>query len=178
MKTIFTLLASILTLSLTSLEAKSIYDFTVKDISGKEFDLASLKGKKVMIVNTASKCGYTPQYEDLQALYSEFNADNFVIIGFPANNFLKQEPGSNEEIQEFCKINYGVTFPMMSKISVKGDDIAPLYDYLTSTTDSKVKWNFQKYLINENGTIAGVIYSKEKPNSDRIVKWIKTGDLQ
>lgn len=177
MKSLFALSIAILIFTAASLNGQNIYDFIVKDISGAEFDLASLKGKKVMIVNTASKCGFTPQYEDLQALYAEFKDENFVIIGFPANNFMKQEPGSNTEIKEFCKINYGVTFPMMSKISVKGDDIHPLYAYLTKTTDTHVKWNFQKYLINENGSIESVIYSKEKPNSERIVAWIKTGDL-
>lgn len=122
-----------------SANATDIYEFKVKDISGVEFDMTTLKGKKVMIVNTASKCGHTPQYEGLQELYSRYKDQNFVIIGFPANNFLKQEPGSNEEIESFCKKNYGVTFPMMGKISVKGEDIHPLYAYLTSSSESKVK---------------------------------------
>ena len=111
---------------------KTLYDFKVTDIDGKPFDMASLKGKKVMIVNVASKCGYTPQYEDLQKLYEQYRENGFVILGFPANNFMKQEPGTNQEIKEFCSTRYNVTFPMMSKISVKGDDIHPLYAWLTS----------------------------------------------
>ncbi len=156
--------------------SQTIYDFTVKDIAGSDFDLATLKGKRVMIVNTASKCGLTPQYENLQALYDEFKNDNFVIIGFPANNFMKQEPGSNDEIKSFCTANYGVEFPMMSKISVKGDDIHPLYKYLTESTDTQIKWNFQKYLIDIDGTIDAVITPKNKPDSPEIKKWIKTGE--
>ena len=156
----------------------SFYDFKVKTLEGEDFDLASLKGKKVLVVNTASKCGYTPQYEDLEALYEEFGGDDFVVIGFPANNFMKQEPGTNEEIREFCTKNYGVTFPMMAKISVKGDDIHPLYQWLTAkdlngVMDSKVKWNFQKYLIDEKGTLVDVAYSKEKPMSEKIVDWVE-----
>jgi len=155
------------------------YDFKVKTLEGYNFDLASLKGKKVLVVNTASNCGFTPQYEDLQALYEKYGGDDFVIIGFPANNFLKQEPGTNEEIREFCSKNYGVDFPMMAKISVKGGDIHPLYVWLTSkdkngVMDTTVKWNFQKYLIDENGNLVDVAYSKEKPTSDRIIEWITT----
>ena len=155
----------------------SFYDFKVKTLEGYNFDLASLKGKKVLVVNTASNCGFTPQYEDMQALYDKYGGENFVIIGFPANNFLKQEPGTNEEIREFCTKNYGVSFPMMAKISVKGEDIHPLYVWLTSKDkngimDTTIKWNFQKYLIDENGKLVDVAYSKEKPTSDRIVEWI------
>ena len=129
-----------------SQELKCFHDFTVKSIDGKEVDLVSYKGKKVLVVNTASKCGLTPQYEQLQALYEEYGGDDFVIIGFPANNFLWQEPGSNEEIQEFCTVNYGVSFPMMAKISVKGKNIHPIYAWLTSESqngvmDSKVNWS-------------------------------------
>mgnify|MGYP001067215190 CR=1 FL=1 len=157
---------------------KTIYDFTVEDINGKVFDLSTLKGKKVMIVNTASKCGLTPQYEQLQTVYEEYGGDDFVIIGFPANNFMGQEPGSEEEIATFCKKNYGVTFPMMSKISVKGSDIHPLYKYLTEEAmgDGKkydVKWNFQKFLINEKGQLEKVISPREKPDSETILTWIK-----
>jgi glutathione peroxidase len=157
-------------------QSKSFYDFKVKTLEGKEFDLASLKGKKVMVVNTASKCGFTPQYKELEEVYSMYS-DVLVIIGFPANNFLHQEPGSAEEIRKFCNENYGVTFPMMEKISVKGADMHPLYKWLTSKNengvmDSEVKWNFQKYLIDENGKLVDVIYSKDKPNSDRVLAWI------
>lgn len=169
----------ILIIAATSTMAqKSFYDYKVKTITGKDFDMASLKGKKVMVVNTASKCGNTPQYEDLQKLYEKYGNDDFIIIGFPANNFLRQEPGSNEEIAEFCTKNYGVTFPMMSKISVKGDDMDPLYKWLTTGElngygDSKVEWNFQKYLIDETGKLVMVIKPKVKPDSEEIIAWLE-----
>lgn len=157
---------------------KSFYDFTVQDIDGKEFKLSSLKGKKVLVVNTASKCGLTPQYEGLEKLYKEYGNKNLVIIGFPANNFANQEPGTDQEIRNFCTANYGVSFPMMSKISVKGDDIDPLYKWLTSKSlngvmDSEVGWNFQKYLIDENGKLVDMVPPKEKPDSEKILSWIK-----
>jgi glutathione peroxidase len=159
---------------------KSFYDFTVKDIDGNDFSFAQLKGKKVLVVNTASKCGYTGQYEDLEKLYNEFKNSGFVIVGFPANNFMNQEPGTNAEIAEFCQKNYGVSFPMMSKISVKGKDMSPLYKWLTSKDEngvmnSSVKWNFQKYLIDENGKLVDVAYSKVNPYSSEITDWIKGG---
>ena len=168
------LLISLLAITLTGAaqSAKSLYDFTVSDIQGNQFELSQLKGKKVLIVNTASKCGFTPQYEDLEKLYATYKDKNFVIIGFPANNFLKQEPGTNSEIQEFCKKNYGVTFPMMAKISVKGDDIHPLYKWLTEETKSSVSWNFQKYMIDENGKIVGFVSPSTKPFDKKIVDWI------
>ena len=157
---------------------ESIYQYKVTDLYGKEFDFAALKGKKVIIVNTASKCGLTPQYEDLEALYKEYKDKGLVIIGFPANNFASQEPGTNKEIAEFCQLNYGVTFPMMEKISVKGDDMAPIYHFLTEKSknglqDSDVEWNFQKYLINENGELEKVIGPRTSPKDDEIVNWIK-----
>jgi glutathione peroxidase len=157
---------------------KTFHDYTVKDIEGKKYDLSQLKGKKVLVVNVASKCGFTPQYKDLQELYKTYKDSNFVVIGFPANNFMKQEPGTNEEIKEFCTANYGVTFPMMAKISVKGDDMAPIYKWLTSKSengkmDSEVKWNFQKYLIDEDGNLVDVVGTREKPTSDKIVNWIR-----
>ncbi|MEL1244567.1 glutathione peroxidase [Flavobacterium sp. DGU11] len=157
---------------------ETIYQFKVKDLYGKEFDFASLKGKKVLIVNTASKCGLTPQYKDLEALYKEYKDKGFVIVGFPANNFASQEPGTNKEIAEFCEMNYGVTFPMMDKISVKGSDMAPIYKFLTQKSknglqDSEVEWNFQKYLINENGELEKVIQPQTLPTSPEIVGWIK-----
>ena len=141
-----------------SLEAqnKSFYDFNVTTIDGKEFPLSSLKGKKVLVVNVASKCGLTPQYAKLQELYDKYKDKNFVIIGFPANNFMGQEPGSNEEIAQFCSLKYDVTFPMMAKISVKGKNMSPLYQWLTEKKlngkeDAPVQWNFQKFMIDENG---------------------------
>jgi glutathione peroxidase len=156
----------------------SFYDFTVKDITGKDYPLSQLKGKKVLVVNTASKCGFTPQYEGLQKLYEKYGEDDFMIIGFPANNFAEQEPGSNEEIATFCSVNYGVTFPMMSKISVKGDDQHPLYKWLTSKSDnglenSEVTWNFQKYLIDEEGQLVGHFSPNTKPDAAEMVGWIE-----
>jgi len=164
--------------SKTTMQTQTIYQFKVEDLSGKKFDFASLKGKKIMIVNTASKCGNTPQYKELEALYKEYAAKGFVIVGFPANNFGAQEPGSNAEIASFCQLNYGVTFPMMSKISVKGDDMSPVYQFLTQKAkngleDSEVKWNFQKYLLNEKGELVKVIAPKKLPNDPEILNWIK-----
>ncbi|MEA5129747.1 MAG: glutathione peroxidase [Proteiniphilum sp.] len=156
---------------------KTLYDFTVKDIDGNDFSLASLKGKKVLVVNVASKCGLTPQYEQLQELYEKYRYLNFVIIGFPANNFMGQEPGTNEEIKEFCTANYGVTFPMMEKISVKGKDQAPLYKWLTNKSengvlDQEVTWNFQKFMVDEEGHLVDVVLPKESPMSGKIINWI------
>jgi glutathione peroxidase len=158
--------------------ANSIYQFKVKDIQGNEFDFSTLKGKKVMIVNTASKCGLTPQYEQLEAVYKKYQDKNFVIIGFPANDFMKQEPGTNEEIVEFCTKNYGVTFPMMDKVSVKGKDMCDFYHFLTEkekngVEDSSVKWNFQKYLINEEGVLVKVIAPTVLPDDISIIEWIE-----
>jgi glutathione peroxidase len=156
----------------------SIHTFTAEDINGNTFDLSSLKGKKVMIVNTASKCGLTPQYEKLEALYQQYKDKNFVIIGFPANNFMWQEPGTNEEIKTFCEKNYGVSFPMMAKISVKGKNQHPIYAFLTQKAnngvqDSSVSWNFQKYLIDENGVLVDVISPRTQPDDVKILTWIK-----
>ena len=158
--------------------AQSIHQFTVQNIEGKDFSFSSLKGKKIMVVNTASKCGLTPQYEQLEGLYEQFKDSNFVIIGFPANNFMSQEPGTNEEIVEFCQKNYGVSFPMMSKISVKGNDMHEVYKFLTEKSlngleDSSVKWNFQKYLLNEEGKLEKVIDPRTLPNDPEIIKWIR-----
>lgn len=180
----FTFIITLFTLTMENLQAQNnadnqtIYQFTVEDINGKPFALADLKGKKVMIVNTASKCGLTPQYKELEALYKQYKDRDFIIIGFPANNFLGQEPGSNEQIASFCSINYGVTFPMMSKISVKGKNMHPLYQFLTQKSkngveDSKVKWNFQKYLIGRDGKLEKVIDPKTLPSSDEVKQWIE-----
>ncbi len=161
-----------------TMEKQTIYQFKVEDLSGKTFDFSSLKGKKILVVNTASKCGLTPQYKDLEKIYREYKDKGFVIVGFPANNFGHQEPGTNAEIETFCEMNYGVTFPMMSKISVKGSDIHPIYQFLTEKAkngvqDSDVQWNFQKYLINEKGELAKVISPEVLPTDDAIVGWIK-----
>lgn len=158
---------------------ETIYQYKVKDLSGKEFDFASLKGKKIMVVNTASKCGLTPQYKDLEALYEQYKSKDFVIVGFPANNFAEQEPGTNQEIAAFCQKNYGVTFPMMEKVSVKGNDMVPIYKFLTQKSknglqDSEVEWNFQKYLINEKGELVKVISPRTLPTDAEIVNWIKS----
>lgn len=157
---------------------KSIYEFKVETISGDTLDLATLKGKKVLIVNTASKCGLTPQFEQLEALYQQYKDQNFVIIGFPSNDFMGQDPGTNEEIAEFCQLNYGVSFPMMAKVVVKGKDKHPLYQYLTEKAhnqidDFDIEWNFQKFLINGNGTIDKVVSPRTLPNTPEIIDWIK-----
>ena len=156
----------------------SIHEFKVENINGEEFDFSSLNGKKIMVVNTASKCGLTPQYEKLEALYQKYKNDNFIIIGFPSNDFMGQEPGSNEEIIAFCKKNYGVSFPMMSKVKVKGNDKCDIYSFLTSKSqngleDNKVQWNFQKYLLDENGFLVKVLSPRTLPDDPQISRWIE-----
>ena len=179
LKKSFITLLSIMTLTLNSQTStdNSIHQFKVADIYGNIFDFSQLRGKKVMIVNTASKYGLTYQYEALQKLYSQYKDLNFVIIGFPSNDFLWQEPGSNDEIIDFCEQNYGVTFPMMSKITVKGTKKHPIYQFLTQKSknnyrDSRVTWNFQKYLINKEGRIEKIISPRTRPDSEEIVSWI------
>lgn len=177
MKTVLILLLSIFTMG-TLTAQENFYDFVVKDIKGDDFKLADLKGKKVMVVNTASKCGLTTQYENLEALYKKYGGEDFVIVGFPANNFMSQEPGTNDEIASFCSINYGVTFPMMSKISVKGKDMHPLYQWLTEKDkngfeDSSISWNFQKYLIDEDGNLVKVVSPRTDPMDDEIIAWLE-----
>jgi glutathione peroxidase len=152
----------------------SFYDFKVKDIEGKEFDFAALKSQRVLIVNTASECGYTPQYKQLQELYENYGGEKFTIIGFPANNFGGQEPGTDTEIASFCEKNYGVTFPMMSKISVKGNDEHPLYKWLTNKDmngvgNGNVKWNFHKFLIDENGKWVKELSSGVSPLDESVI---------
>lgn len=171
---------SILIAATLSLSAQNgnFHQFKVKTLEGEDFDMASLKGKKVMVVNVASKCGLTPQYEELQELYEKYKDQNFVIIGFPANNFLNQEPGSPAEIREFCTANYGVSFPIMEKISVKGKDIHPVYEWLTQkdengVMDAPIKWNFQKFLIDEEGNLIKMIPPKESVLSDEVFEWIE-----
>lgn len=156
----------------------TIYKFKVASLEGEGFDFSTLEGKKIMIVNTASKCGLTPQYKKLQALYEKYGKEDFVIVGFPANNFLFQEPGTDEEIAVFCEKNYGVTFPMMSKISVKGKNMHPVYQFLTDESkngviSSSVSWNFQKYLINPDGRLAKVISPRTQPDDPTVISWIE-----
>jgi len=156
-----------------AVQTQTIYDFKVPSLNGGIIDFADFKGKKILIVNTASKCGFTPQYEDLEALYKKYEG-KLVIVGFPANNFFSQEPGSNETIEAFCKKNYGVTFPMAAKISVKGKDIAAIYKWLCNKSengvmDAKISWNFNKFLLDENGKLVAHFKSKVKPMSEEIV---------
>lgn len=155
----------------------TIYSFKIRDLYGKVFDFASLKGKKVMIVNTASKCGLTPQYKSLEALYQKYKDKDFVIIGFPSNSF-EQELSNEAQVAQFCQANYGVTFPMMEIITVKGEKMHPLYQFLTQkklnmVTDSQVQWNFQKYLIGKNGMLEKVIPPKTLPDTPEILQWIE-----
>jgi glutathione peroxidase len=155
----------------------TIYNYRVKDIAGNDFDFRTLLGKKIMIVNTASECGLTPQYAQLEQLYQQYKDKGLVIVGFPANNFGQQEPGTNKEIALFCQNNYGVSFPMMEKISVAGEDMAEIYKFLTDKNkngleSSEVKWNFQKYLLNEKGELEMVIDPQTEPNDSKIIRWL------
>ena len=158
--------------------ARGFYGFTVKDIDGNEVKLEKFKGKLLLVVNVASKCGYTPQYEGLQKIYEKYKDKGFLVLGFPANNFMRQEPGSNAEIKQFCKLNFGVTFPMFSKISVKGSKIDPLYKYLTSgeanaDVSGNIKWNFTKFLVDKNGNVISRFGSGVKPESEEITAAIE-----
>jgi len=169
-----TILLSLLLVAFVN--ATSIYEFKVPGLTGGTIDFSTFKGKKIMIVNTASKCGNTPQYDGLEKLYEKYK-DKLVIVGFPANNFGQQEPGTSSEINEFCKKNYGVTFPMADKVSVKGDDIAPLFKYLTDEAEKQgikdpIKWNFTKFLLDENGKLITVINNKVQPMSDEVLKYL------
>ena len=152
---------------------RSIYDFTMKTIDGKEVSLGRYRGKVLLVVNVASKCGNTPQYAELETLYEKYGKEGFMILGFPANNFLGQEPGTDAEIKSFCTMNYGVKFDLFSKISVKGSDQHPLYGYLTSAeanpeTEGSVTWNFQKYLVGKDGKVLAKFAPKTKPLSDEV----------
>jgi len=157
----------------------TFHDFSTHTLQGEPIQLSAFAGKKILVVNTASECGYTPQYAVMQELYDNFGGDNFTIIGFPANNFGAQEPGSNEEIASFCQANYGVTFPMMNKVSVRGPQIDPIYRWLTTKAengveDVKMVWNFQKFLIDENGGFAGWLAHGDSPADERILNWIQS----
>jgi len=176
------LVIAMLALSLQVQSQESFHDFMVRDIKGAEFPLSQFKGKKVLVVNTASKCGLTPQYKDLESLYRKYKENGLVIIGFPSNDFAGQEPGTNREIATFCTEKFDVTFPMMEKITVKGDEIHPLYKWLTQKDengleDSKVAWNFQKYMIDEDGALVGHVPPIKKPDTKAIVSWI-TGEKE
>jgi glutathione peroxidase len=157
--------------------ASNVYDFTLPSIDGKPMPLAEFKGKVILMVNVASKCGYTPQYSALEALYEKYKDQGFVIVGFPANNFGAQEPGTNAEIKTFCSRKYNVTFPMYSKISVKGDDQAPLYEYLTKDTPApisgEIKWNFTKFLVDRNGNVVQRFESAVTPDSPEVTSAVE-----
>ena len=153
--------------------ADSIYEFTMKSIDGKDVSLGDYKGHVVMVVNVASRCGFTPQYTGLEALYRKYKDKGFVIVGVPANNFGGQEPGTNEEIKQFCTRKYDVTFPMLSKVSVKGDDMTPLFQYLTSANGGDVKWNFTKFLIGKDGKVAARFEPKVTPESAEVASAIE-----
>lgn len=160
------------------MEAKSIYDIEVTTMSGETIRLENYKGKVLMIVNTASKCGFTKQYDELQELYATYGDQGLVILGFPANNFMNQEPGSNQEIADFCRLNYGVSFPMFEKISVRGKDIHPLYKYLTQKESNpqhsgKISWNFSKFLISKDGSIINRYAPSVKPTHESVIQDIE-----
>ena len=163
-------------MSTATANTKSVHDFTLKSIDGQEVKLDAYKGKVALLVNVASRCGYTPQYEGLQALYSKYKDQGLVVLGFPANNFGSQEPGSNEEIKTFCSTKYKVTFPMFAKLSVKGDDIHPLYQFLTSTEAGfagEVQWNFGKFLVDKNGKVIARFASGDEPESSQVTQAIE-----
>jgi glutathione peroxidase len=158
--------------------AKSVLDFTMTGIDGEKVELGKYKGKVLLVVNVASKCGLTPQYKELQEIYKKYKDKGFVVLGFPANNFLGQEPGSNKEIKKFCAINYGVEFPMFSKISVKGNDIHPLYRYLTGKDTNpkfagEIRWNFDKFLVDKNGNVIHRFHPKTTPGDERVISAIE-----
>jgi glutathione peroxidase len=168
------LLSSLLLLfAATLFGAASIYDYTLNSIDGGAAPLSAYKGKVLLLVNVASKCGFTPQYKELEAVYEKYKDQGLVVAGFPANNFGAQEPGTNEEIKTFCTRKYSVTFPMYSKISVKGSDIAPLYEYLTKSTGGDIKWNFTKFLIGKDGTIIARFESPVKPDDPKVTAAIE-----
>jgi glutathione peroxidase len=160
---------------LMAAKTTSLYDFTMNDIDGRPVNLSQYRGKVLLLVNTASFCGNTPQYSDLQSMYEQYNEKGFEILAFPANNFGQQEPGSNQEIKSFCFTKYSLTFPLFSKISVKGDDKHPLYRYLTeqSPFPGEVEWNFQKYLVDRSGNIVGRFPHRMKPLAPEIVKEVE-----
>jgi glutathione peroxidase len=175
MKKLLILALAAITMAFTTSSTKNLHEFKAKTLEGKDFNFADLKGKKVLIVNTASECGYTPQYKDLEALYEKYKSKNFVIIGFPCNDFGGQEPGSSADIKAFCTKNFGVTFPLMEKVSI---GTSPIYKWLTSKAengvlDATVKWNFNKFLVDENGKLVQYLASNVKPMDAQITNWIE-----
>ncbi|GGG60319.1 glutathione peroxidase [Epilithonimonas arachidiradicis] len=177
MKYLLVIMLSLFGFSKNKAQAKSIHSFKVEALDGSNIDFSNFKGKKILVVNTASECGFTPQYADLEKLYEQYK-DKLVVVGFPANNFGGQEPGANHEIATFCQRNYGVQFPMAAKISVKGDDIAPIYKFLTDKKENGVKntkilWNFTKILLDEKGHIIDSFVSTTNPMSESITKYLK-----
>lgn len=169
---------SLISITTSDKPANSVYDYSLTSIDGEELPLSKYSGKVLLIVNTASECGFTPQYEDLQAVYEEYKDKGLVVLGFPANNFGGQEPGTDEEIKQFCKVNYDVTFPMFSKISVKGEDQHPLFSYLTSAPNpdftGEIKWNFEKFLIDSEGKVVRRFRSDTEPKNNKILKAIES----
>lgn len=166
-----------ISMTTTTTASQNVYEFKVLSIDGGTIDFSAFKGKKILIVNTASQCGYTPQYDGLEKLYEQYK-DKLVIVGFPANNFGEQEPGSNTEIQQFCKKNYGVSFPMAAKVDVVGEKTHPLFKWLTTkdlngVLDAEVKWNFTKFLLDENGKLLASFPSKVTPQSEEILNYLK-----
>ncbi|MES2513973.1 MAG: glutathione peroxidase [Bacteroidota bacterium] len=175
MKKLFAITLAAIAMAFTTSGTKNLHQFKVKTLEGADFNFADLKGKKVLIVNTASECGYTPQYKDLEALYEKYKAKNFVIVGFPCNDFGGQEPGTGAEIKAFCTKNFGVTFPLMEKVAI---ETSPVYQWLTHKTengvlDAKVKWNFNKFLVDEKGNLVKYLDSKVKPMDAEITSWIE-----
>lgn len=175
MKQLFILTLTAISMAFTTSGTKNLHEFKAKTLDGKDFNFADLKGKKVLIVNTASECGYTPQYKDLEALYKKYSSKNFVVIGFPCNDFGGQEPGTSSDIKSFCTKNYGVTFQMMEKVSIAK---SPIYKWLTTKTengvlDATVKWNFNKFLIDEKGNLVKYLASSVKPTDPEITNWIE-----
>lgn len=177
MKNFFCLLCGVALFAFNYREVSTIHEFKIKSIEGKTIDFKAFKGKKILIVNTASACGYTPQYEGLQKLYTDYK-DKLVVVGFPCNQFGEQEAGSEDEIKEFCKARYGVTFPLTTKVDVKGENATPIYKWLcskqqNSVLDAEIKWNFNKFLLDEKGVLLAYFPSKVKPDSEEILSYLK-----
>jgi len=178
MKRLGFIIVILLTSIFSSPAQKTLHDFKATTLEGEPFDFAQLKGKKVLIVNTASKCSFTPQYKELEKLYTTYTNKNFIIIGFPSNDFGKQEPGTAKEIREFCTVNFGITFPLMEKVHVKGKEIHPIYQWLTNKQengkeDVPVIWNFQKFMINEEGHWIDFLPPGKNPDSPKLIQWIE-----